>query len=881
MEKNRKEIFENMRINTKVVAILSIAVMLLSMAFGVITVSAASSAQSSVIMGGMPTGSGSGVTSVPAGVTPSITVDTRAFLSFEPNPIGVGQELLVNMWTNPPINPNRHQIGYTVTIEKPDGTTFTVGPFNSYLADATGYFTFVPDVAGTWRLKFDYSGTYFPNGTWNSKGYLNTTADSTAYYIDSAYYRADSTEWQNLTVQDSFVYSWPLTNLPTDYWTRPVHLENRAWWPILGSYPSYGLIGGGNYWPEDTNIYSSNYNYIPYVTAPNSAHVVYKQQQGIAGMIGGAAGQYSTSASGSPSVIYAGRAYQTMTIPIDGVPTSCAVCWNIRTGEQYYAIPVASGGTTPQVVSYTAPAASSFEGAGLDQTYSVSLINLANNRLIKINPATGAVTLNVTGMTPQLLGGSQGSVSQTGFYADPFVISIQTIGSGASTSYRLINWTTAGTTTNFTQRIMNNVSLPWGLVTFKGGLQGYSGIVADFESNIMVWMNGLAPDGLGVYHGTWMQAADMTTGALLWNKTYAETRYSTAAFTADHGLVACVMEEGNYYAYNIRTGDFVWKTPQMDYPWASAGFGAYSVMSAYGILIRNAYDGVYAYNWTNGALLWHFVAPAVPFESAYYSGNQSVYSFNSQGFIADGKLFTYNTEHTPSYPRTRGWKLFAIDMFTGEGIWNITGSISTGAVADGYLVSGNPDDGYVYSFGKGQSATTVTAPDTVVALGQGIVIKGSVLDLSPAQPNTPCVSDASMTTQMEYLHMQIPIGGLWGNATMTGVNVKLSAIDPNGNYIDIGTAVSDAYSGNYAFTWTPQTQGDYKLIASFEGSESYGSSSSNTGLSIGAAAATTQPTTTANIDFAPVNNTLNIVTAAVAIAIVLAVINAVLLLRKK
>jgi hypothetical protein len=235
----RKEILmKTVKLNTKLVAILSIALMLLSMAFSVITVSAASSAQSSVVMGGMPTGSGSGVTSVPAGVTPSISVDTRAFLSFQPNPIGVGQELLVNMWTNPPINPNRHQIGYTVTIEKPDGTTFTVGPFNSYLADATGYFTFVPDVAGTWRLKFDYSGAYFPNGTWNSKGYLNTTADSTAYYIDSAYYRADSTEWQNLTVQENFVYSWPLTNLPTDYWTRPVHLENRAWWPILGSYPS-------------------------------------------------------------------------------------------------------------------------------------------------------------------------------------------------------------------------------------------------------------------------------------------------------------------------------------------------------------------------------------------------------------------------------------------------------------------------------------------------------------------------------------------------------------------------------------------------------------------------------------------------------------------
>jgi hypothetical protein len=428
---------------------------------------------------------------------------------------------------------------------------------------------------------------------------------------------------------------------------------------------------------------------------------------------------------------------------------------------------------------------------------------------------------------------------------------------------------------------MGNVSLPWGLVTYAGGLQGYSGIVADFEENIMVWMNGLAPDGLGVYHGTWMMAADMTTGQLLWNKTYTETRYSTAAFTADHGLVACVMEEGNYYAYNVKTGEFAWKTPQMEYPWASAGFGAYSVMSAYGILIRNAYDGVYAYNWTDGSQLWHFVAPAAPFESAYYSGNESVYSFNSGGFIADGKLFTYNTEHTPSYPRTRGWKLFCIDAKTGVGIWNITGSMSPGAIADGYLVNLNSDDGYTYSFGKGQSATTVTASPASSLQGAQVLIQGTVLDLSPAQPNTPAVSDASMTTQMEYLHMQIPIGGLWGNATMTGVPVQLSAIDPNGNAIDIGTAVSDAYSGNYAFTWTPQTQGDYKIIASFAGSESYGSSNSNTGLSVGAAASTPVQPTVPPVNFDAVNSNINIVTIAVVIAIVLAVINAVLLLRKR
>jgi hypothetical protein len=870
----------NKILNKKIIAILGIALMLLSLPFAVPT-NAASSAQSTVIMGAMPTHASSGVTSVPSGVTPTTSVDTRAFLSFAPNPIGIGQLLLVNMWTNPPISPNRFEQGYTVDVKNPEGTTFTVGPFNSYAADGTGYFTFIPDVVGTWQLKFNFAGQYFPNGTWlNSQLVANGTTNS--YYLDSAYYRPDSTEWQNLTVQEAMVQSWPLNSLPTDYWTRPVHFEQRSWWPILGAYPPYGLIGGGSTWPANTNTYISNYNFVPYTTGPSTSHIVFKMQTSIAGMMGGTTGQYgTTSMTGAPNVIYAGRAYQTLTVPVNGVPTSCAVCWDIRTGKQYYAIPISAGGVTPQVVSYTKPGAGSVEGAEFDQSYSVSLISLGS-QMIKIDPYSGAVTLNVTGMTPQLLGGAQGSVSQTGFYNDPYVLSVQTIGSGPSLQYRLINWTTAGTTTNFTQRIMNNVSLPWGYVNYGGGVLGYGGIVADFETNIMVWMVGIAPLSLGVYHGTWMEAVDMTTGRLLWNRTYEDTRYSTACLTADHGMVAVLMEQGYYSAFDERTGNLVWKSDPFSYPWSSAGFGAYSVQSAYGILYREAYDGVYAFNWTTGKMIWRFIAPATPFETPYNDGNgTAINSWNGGGFVADGKLYTYNTEHTPSYPRTRGWKLFCIDAMTGVGIWNITGSMSPGALADGYLVNANPDDGYTYSFGKGQSATTVTAPDMVISQGTGVVIKGTVLDQSPSQVGTPCVSDASMTTQMEYLHMQIPIGGLWGNATMTGVPVKLTAIDPNGNSIDIGTATTDAYHGTFSFAWTPDIQGQYNIIASFAGSDAYGSSSAATGVVVSAPAATVAPVTTTPINMDTVNNTVVMSAIAVGIAVIIAVALATVLILRK
>ena len=45
---------------------------------------------------------------LPAGVTPSFEVDTKAYLSFRPNPVGVNQEILVNMWLEPPTHVVRY-----------------------------------------------------------------------------------------------------------------------------------------------------------------------------------------------------------------------------------------------------------------------------------------------------------------------------------------------------------------------------------------------------------------------------------------------------------------------------------------------------------------------------------------------------------------------------------------------------------------------------------------------------------------------------------------------------------------------------------------------------------------------------------------------------
>ena len=91
-------------------------------------------------------------------------VDEEARLSFRPNPIGLGQPLIVNIWCTPSINNMQFFNNFTVYLQKPDGTTVTVGPLNSYQGDGTSWFEYNVDQVGTWRLKFVFSGDYFPKG---------------------------------------------------------------------------------------------------------------------------------------------------------------------------------------------------------------------------------------------------------------------------------------------------------------------------------------------------------------------------------------------------------------------------------------------------------------------------------------------------------------------------------------------------------------------------------------------------------------------------------------------------------------------------------------------------------------------------------------------
>jgi hypothetical protein len=163
-------------------------------------------------------------------------------------------------------------------------------------------------------------------------------------------------------------------------------------------------------------------------------------------------------------------------------------------------------------------------------------------------------------------------------------------------------------------------------------------------------------------------------------------------------------------------------------------------------------------------------------------------------------------------------------------------------------------------------------------MGTSVLIQGTVMDQSPAQPNTPCVSAGSMGTQMEYLHMQQPIAGIWNNATITGIPVTLTAIDSNGNPIAIGTVTTNGYYGTFAYTWSPPKEDTYTITASFAGDDSYGSSSAATGLSIGAAPSTPTPVPTQAAQVLP---PIELYFAVSTIALIIALAVAVVIIKKR
>jgi outer membrane protein assembly factor BamB len=368
---------------------------------------------------------------------------------------------------------------------------------------------------------------------------------------------------------------------------------------------------------------------------------------------------------------------------------------------------------------------------------------------------------------------------------------------------------------------------------------------------------------------------------LLWNKNFTVpvpghnyTWSISAPDSSDNPVfVLSCKQTMQKWGYDAMTGNLLWG------PTASEGtFNYYGMGSnAYGdIILSTGYCGtLYAYNKLTGELLWTYNATTI--------GRESPYGENyplSIGAVCDGKVYLYSTEHSPTKPLWRGSYLRCVNLTDGTELWKLLDFNQGMSIADGCIVTSSQYDNNIYCIGQGPSAVTVTASPEVSVHGDSVLIKGMATDISPGAkqivqasrfPNgVPAVADESMQGWMEYLYEQQALP-----ANAKGVEVTLDAVDPNGNFVHIGTVTSDT-SGMFKKAFTPEVPGEYTIIATFAGSKSYYASYAETAISVSEAAPATQPPQYP----VPADYTLTIVGTGIAIIIAVAIVG-LILLRKR
>jgi hypothetical protein len=120
---------------------------------------------------------------------------------------------------------------------------------------------------------------------------------------------------------------------------------------------------------------------------------------------------------------------------------------------------------------------------------------------------------------------------------------------------------------------------------------------------------------------------------------------------------------------------------------------------------------------------------------------------------------------------------------------------------------------------------------------------------------------------------------------LRGVPVQLTAVDANGKTTDLGVVTSDM-SGMFKKFWTPTVEGEYTIIANFEGSESYWPSYAETAVGVIAAAPNGSPAVSPSASPTPVPEPessmgVEVYIAIAAIVIIAIVIAAAIILQRR
>jgi len=787
---------------------------------------------------------------------PAWDIPVIAYAVVTPDPVGVGQQALIVFWPNfypiTAVGAYGDRYTWNVEITDPTGAKQTLGPITSDPVGG-GWTTFTPNQIGTYTIVAILEEHLLTGEPVPPAG-----ARSTEYIGDTVL--GDASEPYTLTVQQDQIEAWQETPLPEEYWTRPINDLNREWYPLAGNW-----LAGDAQEVGPTN-------YFGYGLGPESAHIIWSTPTWSGGIMDerfgntGYAVYHYEGNRFTPPIILDGKLYYNVeTLPREGWR-----CLDLYTGEELY-----FRNTTGPVTG---------TGGGFDYSGRISGGSLSFGQVYNYESP------NQHGGMPYLwsTNGPDGTWQMYDAFTGSYICSIGNVSSsgfgiygkdGSILRYRINNerltvWNTSRAIWYEEVFASNNYWMwrPTLNMTFDGN-NGFSlnvsvpdlpgNVLAVREGEVIIGGTGGQNDAEAVEEGTmWALSLEAgKEGQLLWQYNYTPPRAYAPASQAPRGRYPVsgpyVVPENDMFhfydantlerwGFDLTTGQPLWgptdPEPAMNY------YGMpYNVYD--GKLLSHGYGGTLtAYDLRTGEVLWTYEATNVGFESPY--GNYPI----GIGCIADGKIYLGSGEHSPTQPIWRGPNMRCIDADTGEELWKISFhgvSMPMGnggdnyAIADGYLVGLNGYDMKLYCFGKGPSVTTVSVKNDVTTKGASIQITGTVIDIAAGTkqqeqagrfPNgVPAMADAYQEDWMEYVYMQQAMP-----ADAQGVTVKLYAIDPNGNYQDIGETTSDMW-GNFGKSWIPPVEGEYLIIAEFSGTKAYYKSSASTYITVDPAVSAAQP----------------------------------------
>jgi outer membrane protein assembly factor BamB len=825
--------------------------------------------------------------------TATHTKKVYPYCSAIPNPAGVGQTILLHIGITDQVSYELYGglgwQGLTVTVFKPDGTTETLGPYTTDLTGGTGA-TYVPAVAGTYYFQTNFPETFV------------RYSQSTIPFDNTTLLAATSPKYE-VTVQEEPKPSYPAFPLPTEYWTRPIDSQLREWAPIAEN------------WVDVPVNFIADYN-----DAPLTAHVLWSKPIGTGGVIGG---DWGTAGAGSAESAPMGQSFEMgdayegyweSSVIIDGKlyynrysrwqyghaenylryeVVDRIVCVDLRTGEELFTINNSrlAFGQIMYWDSFNHHGAYSYLWSVSGRTWNAydaftgnwlyGYINVprgtrlydenGNILIYTVDLENGYMTLwnSTRCVVPQNTGspadGDWGYDAWFGTYYDASVAGYE--------------WNK--TIPTITDGAVNAVFLKDRVIGSNLGIEHEFEIPTPAVAN--VWAFSLKPgeEGTLLYNTTWNTPTDWVQGNLV---------VEWMAFSSEDKIGTLYAKETNVnYGVDLTSGKLKWGPSEPQFYLDALDDTKATARAIYmGKLYSASVSGwVYCYDVKTGERLWSY-----GLNDTYVEWKYANTWWCRPLFFSGDKIYVGHYEHNPTDPRPRGAPFVCLNATTGQLIWGIDGMFrqtrwgGRAIIGDSIMATMDTYDLKMYAVGKGPTQATVTASPDISVFGSSVLIKGSVIDISPGTRDiasgiqlrfpegVPAVSDDSMSDWMLYVYKQFP-----RPADVEGIPITIDVLDSNNNYRNIGTAKTDG-NGAYSFMWKPDIPGKYTLFVTFAGSKSYWPSHAETAFGVDEAVhditpvPTQQPQSMADLYFLPM--TIGMIAAIAIVGVVLA-----LLLRKR